>query len=545
MENQMKICEEQAGFRRHFSTIDHIYTLYSMVNNRLYGNKRGKLYVVFIDYKKAFDRVNRDILWHILKEQGVSTKMIKIIKAIYSTVKATVRFGNKFSEMIDCPLGVKQGCLLSPLLFSILINKVAQKVAERGRSGYQFIPGGKEIFSLLFADDIVLISQTPSGLQNQINNLKIASEELGLEINIQKTKSVVFRKGGYLGRAEKWYYGGEQIETVNSYKYLGYTFTTKLSTEIALSEFAGRAKGKIISIFKALYKIGRIDISIFFHLFDAQVKPMALYAAEVWGNSENEAMNVIEKVHMFAARKLLGVSIKTPKQFIYGELNRYPLMIDSKIKTLKYWLKIQLMEDSRIPKQAYTRDENELLIHENSWSGAIKKMLETNGYGYIWINKGTQMIPSFIRSFKQRLIDQFWQNWSDKINNKNRFQIYREIKTQHQREDYLKHITVTKFRKIFTKMRFGVLDINGNKRYYDENANKKCQLCGYKEENEIHVFLSCPSYAMFRENVYKHWPNTEELQLKEILNNSNEDKNKDLAMFLFYSMKRREYLLNG
>ena len=95
-------------------------------------------------------------------------------------------------------------------------------------------------------------------------------------------------------------------------------------------------------------------------------------------------------------------------------------------------------------------------------------------------------------------------------------------------------------------MRFGVLDINGNKRYYDENANKKCQLCGYKEENEIHVFLSCPSYAMFREKyVYKHWPNTEELQLKEILNNSNEDKNKDLAMFLFYSMKRREYLLNG
>ena len=208
MEENMKICEEQAGFRRQFSTIDHIYTLYSMVNNRLHGQKRGKLYVAFIDFKKAFDTVNREVLWDCMKEEGISTKMIKMIKGIYNIiVTATVRYGNKYSEDLNCPLGVKQGCLLSPLLFSILINKVARKIAEKGRAGYQFITGGKEIFSLLFADDIVLISLTPSGLQNQINNLKSESEKLGLEVNLNKTKTMVFRGGGYLGKAEKWYYG--------------------------------------------------------------------------------------------------------------------------------------------------------------------------------------------------------------------------------------------------------------------------------------------------------------------------------------------------
>ena len=539
MENNMKICDEQAGFRRQFSTIDHIYTLYSMVNNSLFGQKRGKLYVAFIDYKKAFDTVNREVLWEIMKEEGISTKVIKMVKAIYEKVFSRVRFGNKYSEEINCPLGVKQGCLLSPLLFSILINKVAEKITEKGRAGYQFIVGGKEIFSLLFADDIVLISQTPSGLQNQINSLKTASEELGLEVNLTKTKTMVFRKGGYLGKAEKWFYGKEQIDTVNSYKYLGYTFTTKLSTEIALAEFSGRAKGKIISIFKALYKLGKIDISVFFHLFDCQVKPMILYAAEIWGNSK---IDILEKVHMFAARKLLGVNAKTPKQLIYGELNRYPIEIDSKIKTIKYWLKLQEMQEDRLPKQAYLRDIKEMGAHEHSWSKEIKTLLETNGYGNIWLTGGTEWPKSFIRNFKQRLIDQFWQVWHSKINERERYTTYRGFKEDHTRENYLKIINITKFRKILTKLRLGILDININKRFYDTEANLRCP-CGYEREDELHILFHCPQYVFLRDKyIFNHWKKTAKVDLNSILKCNDEESTQDLAMFIFYSMKRREYL---
>ena len=542
LENNMKICEEQAGFRRHFSTVDHIYTLYSMVNNRLHGQKKGKLYVAFIDFKKAFDTVNRNVLWECMKEEGISTKMIKMIKGIYSIVTATVRFGNKFSEDIDCPLGVKQGCLLSPLLFSILINKVARKIAEKGRAGYQFVTGGKEIFSLLFADDIVLVSLTPSGLQNQLNNLKIESEKLGLEVNLNKTKAVIFRGGGYIGKAEKWYYGQEKIEIVNSYKYLGYTFTTKLSTEIALAEFAGRAKGKVISIFKALYKIGKVDISIFFHLFDCQVKPMILYASEIWGNN---AQYTLEKVHMFAARKLLGVNAKTPRQLIYGELNRHPIEIDSKINTLKYWLKLQEMEDNRIPKQAYLRDEKEMHLNKNSWSKEIKNMLERNGYGYIWINKGAMYTRSFLKSFKQRLVDQFWQEWHQKITDSDRFTTYNNIKDNHDREKYLTNINITKFRRIFTKLRFGILDLNNNKLYYDKNANIQCH-CGYEKEDELHFLLNCPSYTFFRSKyITKHWPNLKDIELKDLLNDEDEIKNQDLATYTYYSMRRKELIITN
>ena len=540
LEVNNKICTEQAGFRRNYSTTDHIFTLYSMVNNCLYGKKRSKLYVAFIDYKKAFDSINRNKLWEALKETGVSTKMTKMIQAIYKQVKAKVRFGNKLSEELDCFSGVKQGCLLSPALFSILINKVAHKIAEGGRMGYQFINGGKEIFSLLFADDIVLISQTPAGLQNQLNNLKKASEELGLEVNLEKTKTMIFRRGGYIGRTERWHYGREKIETVNSYKYLGYTFTTKLSTEAALSEVAGKAKNKVINIFKALYKIGKIDIKVFFHLFDCQVKPMLLYAAEIWGNTQE---TITEKVHMFAARKLLGVTAKNPKTMIYGELNRYPLAIDSKMRVLKYWLKLNEMDEERLPKQAYNRAEKELDA-EKSWGNNIKELLEKNGYGYVWINKGVMYKNSFLKSFKQRLVDQYWQEWHTKINEKDRYKKYKEFKESHLEEPYLKLITVTKFRRIVTKFRLGIIDIQTNKRYNEIEADTKCPMCKQQNEDEMHILMKCPSYIYLRQKyIHKHWPETEHFTLEQILNTQDEEKLKDLSMFLYYSMRRKEYLL--
>ena len=539
LERNDKICPEQAGFRRSYSTTDHIFTLYSMINNCLYGNKRGKLYVAFIDYRKAFDLINREKLWEAMEETGISTKIINMIKGIYKHVSAKVRFGNKLSDKINCPLGVKQGCLLSPALFSILINKVAQKITVGGRMGYQFINGGKEIFSLLFADDIVLISKSPAGLQNQINNLKRVSEDLGLEVNLDKTKSMIFRRGGYIGRTERWYYGRERIETVNSYKYLGYTFTTKLSTEAALSEVAGKAKSKVISIFKALYKIGKIDINIFFHLFDCQVKPMLLYASEVWGNTKE---TITEKVHMFAARKLLGVTAKTPKTLIYGELNRYPLHIDSKIRAVKYWLKLNEMDNTRLPNQAYKRELKEINT-ERSWGKGIKDTLEQNGYGYIWANQGVMFKNSFIKSLKLRLVDQFWQNWHAKIKEKDRFAKYRSFKEDHSTETYLREITVTKFRKIYTKLRLGLLDIQCNKALYDENINKVCKICKQEEEDELHILLRCPSYDYLRQKyILKHWPNTNLLTLKDLLAEQDSNKIRDIAMCTYYIMKRKEYL---
>ena len=98
---------------------------------------------------------------------------------------------------------MKQGCLLSPLIFSLLISEVAEYVPKYGKHGIQLLLNLEEIFLLLFAGDTVLVSSTPSGLQNQINNLEKASNPLGLPVNLDKTNVMIFRKGGHISAGEK------------------------------------------------------------------------------------------------------------------------------------------------------------------------------------------------------------------------------------------------------------------------------------------------------------------------------------------------------
>ena len=152
------------------------------------------MYAAVIDYKKAFDTVDRDKVWETLHNLETSLKIVKIIRAIYSCVQCCVRWEAKLPEFFECHLGVKQGRLLSPLIFSLLISEVANVIRKNGQHGIQLIPEQDEIFLLLFADDIVLLSSTPTGLQNQINSLEKASSSLGLVVNLEKLKSLYLEK---------------------------------------------------------------------------------------------------------------------------------------------------------------------------------------------------------------------------------------------------------------------------------------------------------------------------------------------------------------
>ena len=543
-EENNKINEEQAGFRRNYSTIDHIYTLHCMASNCLYGSKRSKLYAAFIDFQKAFDTINREKLWEILKKIGVSTKMINILKAIYLHVKAKIRQGYENSDEINCPLGLRQGCLLSPVLFSLLIAEVAYQVALGGRTGYQMIPGAQEIFSLLFADDIVLLSLTPAGLQTQLNNLKIAAENLGLIVNLNKSAILVYRKGGYLGRLEKWHYGNQPIQVVNSYKYLGYTLTTKLSVEIPLAEFAGRAKNKTLAIFKTLYKLGKIEADTFFRLFDSQVKPMLIYASEVWGLTSQETFQTIEKVHMYACKRMLGVTPRTPNTLIQGELNRYPLSIDAKLRAVKYWGKLTQLDSTRIPRQAYERELKEKNKPGN-WAEGIKQLLTTNGFAFIWESDGFECTKAMFRNFKQSLIDQFWQNWHSNIESKDRYDMYRSFKQDHLREHYVDSITITKFRRAFARLRLGITNLRNNDRFLKPYSSTYCLFCVENIiEDEKHFLLHCPTYCQIRQKyLLRCWITLKNVTVSDLLANESVMVTRCTSMFVYHANKIRDDLL--
>ena len=94
---------------------------------------------------------------------------------------------------------------------------------------------------------------------------------------------MIFRNGGYIAKREKWFYNGQNITIVNSYKYLGFFLTTRMTFSNALNEMANKARKGVTDIFRTLWRLGDFSAPIFFKMFDAQIKPMLLYGSEIWG----------------------------------------------------------------------------------------------------------------------------------------------------------------------------------------------------------------------------------------------------------------------
>ena len=204
------------------------------------------MYAAFIDLRKAFDSVKRETLLRTLYRTGVSSMFVNAIKTIYQKVLSCVRMSSEFTDMNECPRGLRQVCVLSPTLFSIIINELATEVSENGKHGVQLLPGLIELFILLFADDLALLSCSPTGLQTQLDCLQRVCLDLALAVNTDKSKVMVFRKGRFLGRSERWFIGGNILEVVNRHLYLGFTFTTAMNANEAAKQLA--VTGKKVSV---------------------------------------------------------------------------------------------------------------------------------------------------------------------------------------------------------------------------------------------------------------------------------------------------------
>ena len=148
--------------------------------------KHTKLYVAFVDFKKAFDSVNRNALWSVLRKNGVNGKLYMVLRGIYNLVVACARDKCSYSDYFARPGGVKQGCLPTPLVFSFLINELAIDVSKTGKHGIQLIPGTIGMFLLLFADDVLLLPNTIVGLQNQLDSLEREADRLYLTGDLER-----------------------------------------------------------------------------------------------------------------------------------------------------------------------------------------------------------------------------------------------------------------------------------------------------------------------------------------------------------------------
>ena len=186
-----------------------VFCLHTLIT-KYFCHKGGRFYVLFVDFEKAFDHVDRLLLWQKLLTQNVSTKMVRMLKAIYADVRAYIRTSKGLTNTVTCPVGVRQGCIISPIIFTLFLNDLQEYISV-GSHGIDIET--IKFFVLLFADDLVIFAETVIELQRLINRLGGYCDRWRMKVNLLKTKVVVFRNGGgALRRYEKWKFDGFKLE---------------------------------------------------------------------------------------------------------------------------------------------------------------------------------------------------------------------------------------------------------------------------------------------------------------------------------------------
>ena len=144
------------------------------------------IYVCFTDYAKAFDCVDHNKLWKILKEMGIPDHLICLLRNLYAGHEATVRTGHGTTDWFQIGKGVRQGCILSPCLLNLYAEYIMRNSGlEETQAGINI--AGRNINNLRYADNTTLMAESEEELKSLWRKVK-ESEKLGLKLNIQKTK---------------------------------------------------------------------------------------------------------------------------------------------------------------------------------------------------------------------------------------------------------------------------------------------------------------------------------------------------------------------
>ena len=152
IESNNILCDEPNGFRSGRCTIDHVGSLTSIIETWI--KKKSDTFVAFIDFSKAYDRINRELLWYKLARLGISDQFIEVLKSSYHNVQCTTRINDFATEWFDVSVGLKQGCILSPVLFNAFMDDLVQLIRDK-QKGVTY--GDLNVPILLYADDLLAV----------------------------------------------------------------------------------------------------------------------------------------------------------------------------------------------------------------------------------------------------------------------------------------------------------------------------------------------------------------------------------------------------
>ena len=334
----------QAGFRPGRGTPDNCFILRHVIDAAAVRKK--PLYCAFVDFSKAYDRVDRALLWRVLEGMGLHGQALTTLQQMYEGVQLRVRLGGDLSEPFPSTVGVRQGCPLSPLLFGLVIDRLEQFLAERCPNSGTMV-AGQLLRALLYADDAVLICDSAQQLQALLDALSEFCTANCMRVNETKTHVVVFNSAFATG-APTFMYQGRQLHIKPSYVYLGLKFVDGEACKHTLASAVAKARKVMHAMFARCYRWGLHNLNAQGHLFDTLVKPVLSFGCEVWGPDWVAPMctkgsfctGLAEtQVHFPFMRQSMGVRKSTSTAVMMEELHRDPLAFHWLRMAVQLWNK--------------------------------------------------------------------------------------------------------------------------------------------------------------------------------------------------------------
>ena len=256
-----------------------------------------------MDFQKAFDSVWRKGLWQVMRHLGYDNKIIRLLESMYRSTVSAVRVGaqDELSSWFETLVGVLQGCVLSPLLFNIMLEVVMALSLDNSDIGATI--SGFLCSNLRFADDIALLSESETDLQSQIDSLHTYSTRFGLKISTSKTEVQCISRSP---RAVKINIDSTALAQVDQFTYLGGVISSDASCENDIKRRIGLATGASASL-NTIWAAKEISKHTKIRVYQSLVLPILLYNSETWTLREADKRRLLV-FEMTVLRRILGIT---------------------------------------------------------------------------------------------------------------------------------------------------------------------------------------------------------------------------------------------
>lgn len=286
------------------------------------------LCLAFIDISKAFDSVNRDILFNVLKKMSCPETILSLLRSLHESTNARVRVDGDFSEPFNVTTGVRQGCVLAPLLFLLYIHciifntmsdvDVGVHICHRSDSNLFNKRNLKaktkvqtsKIQDLMFADDCALTAKNPEDLQNLLNAFVMAAEKFGLKVNIQKTEIMFINCPSH-----NITIGQEVLKEVDSFKYLGSYISNNGSIDKEIENRISAASSAFGRLYHSVWKPHHLSLKTKLSIYETIVLSTLLYSSECWTTLKHH----LRKLNGFLVRCLKSILKITWRDYVPNE----------------------------------------------------------------------------------------------------------------------------------------------------------------------------------------------------------------------------------